>query len=82
MHVTAPLPNPTSVIEVDAPVTNCVVEGCGGAVVRHSLGGAQAVHRCTRCFRRYQLRSLSPPESREPGVLRRFLADFVSWRDE
>ena len=47
-------------------------------VVRHSLGGGVAVDRCTRCFRRYQLRSAAA----EPrGRLRRVLDEFVSWKD-
>jgi hypothetical protein len=51
-------------------------------VVGHSLGGAQAVYRCTRFFRRYQLRlSVAAGGVGSPGRIRRFLSDFVSWRD-
>ncbi len=64
------------VIEVDIRATVCVVPGCGGAVVRHSLGGGQAVDRCVRCFRRYRLAT-----GHEPSKLRRFIDDFVSWRE-
>ena len=77
------LDNP-NVIDVDARVAHCVREGCGGAVVRHSLGGGQSIYRCTRCFRRYQVRPSVAvvPEQPQPGRFRRFLNDFVSWRDD
>lgn len=80
----APAVDPSrNVIEVDAPVNACILDGCGGMVVRHSLGDAQAVYRCTRCFRRYQLRKgTAVREASPPGRLRRFLSDFVSWRDD
>jgi hypothetical protein len=80
MRMTVPNPDGTTVIEVAARTTTCVVEGCGGAVVRHSLGAGQSIERCTRCFRRYQLRVEAdrPNESR----LRRMLDDFVNWQDE
>lgn len=82
--INAPVLDPSqNVIEVDAPVSACILDGCGGMVVRHSLGGAQAVYRCTRCFRRYQLRpGAAAGESSPPGRFRRFLTDFVSWRDD
>ena len=73
-------PHNLSVVEVDARVSACIVEGCGGAVVRHSLGGGQSIDRCTRCFRRYQLKS--GPQPHHPGAFRRFLNDFVTWRDD
>lgn len=74
-------PNP-NIIEVDERVSRCVVSGCGGSVVRHSLGGGQSVQRCTRCFRRYQVRLSVHSEPAAPGRLRRLLNDFVSWRDD
>lgn len=82
--VNAPVLDPSqNVIEVDAPVNACILDGCGGMVVRHSLGGAQAVYRCSRCFRRYQVRSgVAIEEAPAQGRVRRFLSDFVSWRDE
>jgi len=73
-------PHNLSVVEVDARVSACIVEGCGGAVVRHSLGGGQSIDRCTRCFRRYQLKP--GVQSHGPGAFRRFLNDFVTWRDD
>ncbi len=79
MHAPVLQPNRASIVEVDARVTRCVVDGCGGTVVRHSLGGGQSIDRCTRCFRRYQLRS---GELTRPGAFRRFLNDFVTWRDD
>ena len=57
----------------------CVVPDCGGAVVRHSLGGGVAVDRCTRCFRRYEVRASATEQPR--GGLRRLLDEFVSWQD-
>jgi hypothetical protein len=74
LHPAAP------VIEVEVRTNACIVPGCGGAVVRHSLGGGQAVDRCVRCFRRYRLAPASAPEH-EPSKLRRFIDDFVSWRE-
>jgi hypothetical protein len=73
-------PDAGSVVEVDARTATCIVSGCGGAVVRHSLGGGQAVDRCIRCFRRYKVRPriAAPPK----GRLRRLLDEFFSWRDD
>jgi hypothetical protein len=71
-----PASDERTVIELDSRATICVVEGCGGSIVRRSLGSGMAVHRCTRCFRRYRVRDVAP-QSR----LRRFVTDFVSWRD-
>ena len=68
-----------AIIELDARTAVCVVPGCGGAVVRHSIGISQSVDRCVRCFRRYRLSSAAPQPS--PSKLRRFLDDFVSWRE-
>ncbi len=75
-----PIPNPDgkNVIEVEERPVNCVIDGCGGAVVRHSLGGGQSVYRCLRCFRRYQAAS-ALPETR--SRLRRMVDEFVSWRE-
>lgn len=75
-----PIPNPdgTTVIEVEKRPVNCVVDGCGGAVVRHSLGSGQSVYRCLRCFRRYQATGAMPDER---SRLRRMVDDFVSWRE-
>lgn len=42
--------------EVDERPAVCLAAGCGGAVVRHSLGGGVAIVRCLRCFRRYEVR--------------------------
>ena len=67
------------VIEVGIRPTICLVEGCGGAVVRHSIGISQSVDRCVRCFRRYRLAPNATQPS--PSKLRRFLDDFVSWRE-
>jgi hypothetical protein len=78
MNSTIPQPDGLSVIEVDERPDVCLVRGCGGVVVRHSLGGGVAVHRCTRCFRRYQLRSV---RERERSLLRRMFDEFVSWKD-
>jgi hypothetical protein len=80
----APVLDPShNVIEVDAPVSACILDGCGGMVVRHSLGGAQAVYRCSRCFRRYQVRAgIAGEAAQTQGRFRRFLSDFVSWRDD
>jgi hypothetical protein len=72
-----------NIIEVDANVSRCILEGCGGMVVRHSLGGAPAVYRCSRCFRRYPVRSdIAIEDAHPPGRLRRLLNDFTSWRDD
>ncbi len=74
-------PDGQTVIEVDARVATCIVPACNGVVVRHSLGGGQAVDRCSRCFRRYQLR----PNVETPSTqsrLRRLLTEFVTWQDD
>jgi hypothetical protein len=79
MQRPAPIPDGRTVLEVDAQPSVCLVPGCGGAVVRHSLGGGVAIHRCTRCFRRYQLR---PDAAAAPkGRFRRMLDEFVTWQD-
>jgi hypothetical protein len=77
-----PVPNPdgTAVIETDDRAHICVVVGCGGSIVRHSLGGAQSVQRCTKCFRRYQVRSAAITAD-ERGRLRRMFDEWVSWRE-
>jgi hypothetical protein len=56
----------------------CQREGCGGLLVRHSLGCGIAVDRCVRCFRNHDAEAAPPPT---PGRLRRFIAEFVSWRE-
>lgn len=67
-------PSPAS----DQDLAYCLTPGCGGPVVRHSLGAGQSVLRCMRCFRRYS-RSIAVA----PGgtALRRFVRDFVNWRE-
>ena len=79
-----PVPNPdgSSVIELDARTSVCVVVGCGAAVVRHSLGGGQSVDRCTRCFRRYQVRRRYSENGAGNTRLRRMLDEFVAWRED
>ena len=70
------------VIVLDHRAAACVVPGCGGAVVRHSLGAGQAVRRCVRCFRRYEM---TPSESSgqigDRSRLRRMFDELVSWRE-
>jgi hypothetical protein len=78
MRSRIPSPDGLSVIELDARPNLCVVDECGGAIVRHSLGGGQSIDRCTRCFRRYQVRA-SAIEDR--GRWQRLLDDFVAWRE-
>jgi hypothetical protein len=56
----------------------CVVPGCGGAVVRRSLGVGQAAYRCTRCFRRYEAKRHAPDTR---SRLRRMVDEFISWRE-
>lgn len=76
-----PMPNPdgAAVIEVESRIAICVVLGCEGTIVRHSLGAGQSVDRCTRCFRRYQVRPVAAAESR--GRLRRLVDEFITWRE-
>jgi hypothetical protein len=70
------------VIVLDHRASTCVVAGCGGAVVRHSLGAGQAVHRCARCFRRYEMAPAHRiDQTAERGRLRRMLDELVSWRE-
>lgn len=78
MRFSIPNPDGTSVIEVEQRPVNCVIDGCGGAVVRHSLGSGQSVHRCMRCFRRYQATGAMPDER---SRLRRMVDEFVAWRE-
>jgi hypothetical protein len=80
MKYPTPSPDGAAVIEVSSRAEICVVGGCGGSVVRHSLGGGQAVDRCTRCFRRYQVRAVAG-EPVAQGRWRRFINDFVTWRE-
>ena len=53
--------------------------GCGGEVVRHSLGCGMAVGRCTRCFARYEL---AAERDAPRGRWSAFLHDMISWREE
>jgi hypothetical protein len=76
--MTSPVAPGASVIELEHRTHVCVVRGCGGTVVRHSLGGGQAVDRCTRCFRRYE--TTGEPESLQRR-LRRAFDEFISWRE-
>jgi hypothetical protein len=78
-HPASPLHE--ALIELDTRTAVCTVPECGGAVVRHSLGGAQSVDRCTRCFRRNRLRSAAGNDDAQRGRLRRMLDEFVSWRE-
>lgn len=70
---------PDLIIELPERSQECIVHECGGMIVRHSLGGGQAVDRCTRCFRRYRVAERIEASPR--GRLRRFIDDFVGWRD-
>jgi hypothetical protein len=60
------------------PLLTCQTDGCSGIIVRHSLGCGLSVHRCTRCFRRYQASTAPARES----SLRRVLHRFLTWREE
>lgn len=71
----------TDVIELDSRTAVCTADGCGGMVVRHSLGGAQSVDRCTRCFRRYQTRATSEAQVEQRGRLRRMFDEIAGWRE-
>jgi hypothetical protein len=82
MRVPVPNPDGTAVIEVDDQTHACIVDGCGGAIVRHSLGGGQSVRRCTKCFRRYQVRSAPAISASERSRLRRVFDEWVNWRDD
>lgn len=89
MHFPIPQPDGSSVIELDARETTCVVEGCAGTIVRHSLGSGQAVYRCVRCFRRYQSKAATAAaatavmeNAENRGRWRRMLDEFVTWRDD
>jgi hypothetical protein len=68
-----------AIIELEIRTAVCTVEGCGGKVVRHSLGSGQSVDRCTRCFRRYRTREGATAAQR--SRLRRMLDEFVGWRE-
>jgi hypothetical protein len=64
--------------------SRCTSDGCGGEVVRHSLGCGIAVGRCARCFARYELSSPTTARRDEtgPSGLRRLLHEIVTWREE
>jgi hypothetical protein len=80
--MTHPAPSPhEAIIELETRTAVCTAPDCGGTVVRHSLGGGQSVDRCTRCFRRFRVRSAARSDDGQPGVLRRMLDEFVSWRE-
>ncbi len=79
MHPPAPIPDGRTVLEVDVQPAVCLVPGCGGAVVRHSLGGIVSIHRCTRCFRRYQLSPAAAAAS--AGRFRPMPDEFATWPD-
>jgi len=70
-----------AIIELETRTSVCTAPNCGGAVVRHSLGGGQSVDRCTRCFRRYRARSVVLAEDERRGTLRRMFDEFVGWRE-
>jgi hypothetical protein len=74
-------PESSSVVELESRATVCVVPGCGGAVVRHSLGGGQSVHRCMRCFRRYEVTGARVARAFGRSRLRQLIDEFVSWRE-
>ena len=78
MNETIPASN-SAVVVVNARIDICAAEGCGGKVIRHSLGNGQAVDRCTRCFRRYEVRASAPVATR--SRLRRVVDEIVNWRD-
>jgi hypothetical protein len=80
MSEPATLDTHRAIIEVEVRPSACVITNCGGAVVRHSLGGGQAVDRCVRCFRRYRLVPPADPRTAS-SKLRRFVDEFVSWRE-
>jgi hypothetical protein len=82
MRFAIPNPDGRSVIELATRTDVCVAEGCGGAVVRHSLGGGQSVDRCTRCFRRYQTRARTHNGASGRGRLRLLFREFVTWRED
>jgi hypothetical protein len=76
--MSSPVSRGASVIELERRTLICVVRGCGGTVVRHSLGAGQAVDRCTRCFRRYEVTGTEPSLHTR---LRRAFDEFISWRE-
>ena len=61
-------------------IVRCTADGCGGIVLRHSIGCGMAVRRCERCFARYEL--ASPNRAPRRPALQRLLRDFASWRDD
>jgi hypothetical protein len=79
MHVPVFQADGAFVVEVETRVSLCVILGCDGHIVRHSLGAGQSVLRCTRCFRRYQVRT--DEAKLADGRLQRPLNEFASWRD-
>ena len=71
----------SSVVKLESQVAVCVVPGCGGVVVRHSLGGGQSIHRCLGCFRRYEMISAAETRTTGRSRLRQIIDEFVSWRE-
>lgn len=64
------------------PSTICARDGCGGIVLRHSLGCGQAVYRCHRCFTTYDA---VPATASEPSLRDRVASSwsrFRHWRED
>jgi hypothetical protein len=61
-------------------IVRCTADGCGGIVVRHSIGCGMAVRRCERCFARYEY--VSPAGAPRRPALQRLLHELASWRDD
>ena len=69
-------------IEFDERPSMCTIPGCGGIIVRHSLGGGQSDIRCIRCFQRYRQREAAAfGDTSSSSRLRRVLNEFASWRE-
>jgi hypothetical protein len=78
MNETIPAAN-SAVVLVAARIDTCMAEGCAGKIVRHSLGNGQSINRCTRCFRRYEVRLEMAAATR--SRLRRVVDEIVNWRE-
>jgi hypothetical protein len=59
------------------PLILCTKPGCGGTLVRRSLGCGISTYRCLDCIRRESRRA----SEKRTSALGRFARDFVSWRD-
>ena len=68
------------VIRLETRASACVVPGCRGTIVRHSLGAGMSIDRCTRCFRRYEVGTAEQADAGK-GRFRRLVEDFITWRD-